>query len=328
MTTQTICPFFNMCGGCLYQDLPTDIYLQKKKDFVERAFADHGLKVTTEPVKTVPIQSRRRACFAFQGGKVGYNALKSHRIIEIDECRVLVPAIVSFLPTLRQWAQCLGGHGDIFVLATEWGLDIHIKTAGGRPGLPLLEKLAIMASDAAVVRLSYNQEPIVAKVPLPLPADAFLQPSLAGEKILVDLVLQAAAGNRKAVDLFCGSGTFSRPLLAAGIRTTGYDCAADSVAILGTNGIVRDLFRSPLLPDEMAGLDLIVLDPPRAGAKAQVEQIAQTQVPKVIMISCNPTTAARDAGILTTAGWRLTSVTPVDQFTWSNHIEIVCLFER
>jgi 23S rRNA (uracil1939-C5)-methyltransferase len=185
-----------------------------------------------------------------------------------------------------------------------------------------------MATHKSVARLSYNDEPIAAKINLPLPANAFLQPSAAGEKILIDLVLKEAKGSQKAIDLFCGSGTFTKPLLSAGISTIGYDCAKESVSLLGNFGVVRDLFRSPLLPEEMKGLDLIVLDPPRSGAKSQVEQIVQTQIPKIIMVSCNPTTAARDAFLLISTGWRLTSVIPVDQFTWSNHVEIVCSFER
>jgi 23S rRNA (uracil1939-C5)-methyltransferase len=328
MTINVTCPFFKKCGGCLYQDLPFDTYLEKKKNFIERAFADRGLKIKTERIQTVPIHSRRRACFAFRNGKMGYNALKSHQIIEIDQCCLLVSEIETILPTLRQWTSRLKGNGDIFVLATEWGLDIHIKTNGGRPDLKLLENLAEIASHNAVARLSYNNEPIASKVNLPLPAEAFLQPSQAGEKILVDLVLRGAIGHHKAVDLFCGSGTFTKPLLKQGIKTIGYDCATDSVSLLGQNGIIRDLFRSPLLPEEMTGLDLIVLDPPRSGAKAQVEQIAKTQVPKVIMVSCNPITASRDAHILISAGWQLKSVVPIDQFTWSNHVEIVCFFER
>lgn len=325
---QTICPFFNKCGGCLYQDLPFNAYLKKKKNFIERSFLDRGLIVKIQPIQTVPIHSRRRVSFAFKKGKVGYNALKSHQIIEIDQCRLLVPEIVEFIPVLRQWIPHLKGEGDIFILATEWGLDILIKTNLGYPDLHLLENLAEMAAHKSVARLSYNNEPIAAKVNLPLPANAFLQPSAAGEKILIDLVLQAATGAHKAVDLFCGSGTFTRPLLSAGIATMGYDCAKDSVSLLGKNGVIRDLFRSPLLPEEMKDLDLVVLDPPRSGAQSQIKQISQTKIPKIIMVSCNPTTASRDALVLISAGWHLTSVIPVDQFTWSNHVEIVCVFER
>lgn len=328
MMTHSLCPFFKICGGCLYQDLPEDAYLKKKQTFIVRAFADHGITVTPEAIRQIPIESRRRATFAFSNGHVGYNALKSHRIVDITECRLLKPDILHFLPTLRQWIQQLGGRGDVSVLATNSGLDIHIKTSQPvKPDLKRLEQLAVMASDPAVVRLSYNGTPIVSKLPLPFPPDSFLQPSQEGEEELVRLLLEQTQGIKKAVDLFCGGGTFTKPLLSQGIRAIGYDCA-ENVRTLGVSGRVRDLFRSPVPAEELNDADLIILDPPRAGAKAQTEQIALTTVPKIVMISCNPATAARDAAVLINAGWHLTRVVPVDQFTWSNHIEIFCVFEK
>jgi len=328
MTEKKICPFFGKCGGCLYQDLTEKEYLDKKLSFIQRSFGDYGITVSPEPVRSVPLHSRRRASFSFAGGRLGYNALKSHQIIEITGCLLLRHEIIQFLPILRQTIKKLDGAGDIFILLTTFGLDIHIKTDKGiAPTLAQLELLGGLATHPQVVRLSFNGEPVAQKVRLPLMPDDFLQPSLEGEKIIQELILKEIAGVRRAVDLFCGSGTFTRPLLDRGIQAVGYDCS-HTITLLGAKGISRDLFRSPLLPDELSGLDLIVLDPPRAGAKAQVEQIALTQVPKIVMISCAPQTAARDAKILVDAGWKLTKVTPVDQFTWSNHIELVCLFEK
>ena len=326
MTENKVCPFFEKCGGCLYQDLSEHDYLAKKKNFITRAFQDYDVTPPLMPIRSVPLASRRRASFAFTRGKVGYNALKSHQIVEITECRLLKPEIVSFLPTLRGWH--LAGQGDIFVLSTDFGLDIHIRTARSTPpDLSLLEQLAEWAKDEHIARLTYNDNPIAEKVHLLFLPDSFLQPSVEGEQILIDLMLSEIGHPKKAVDLFCGSGTFTRPLLTNGIKTIGYDCA-DSVEMLGVNGIKRDLFRNPLLSEELSDIDLIVLDPPRAGAKAQVEQIAQTNVPKIVMISCSPKTSARDCRILVDAGWQLTKVTPVDQFRWSNHIELVCILEK
>ena len=326
MTENKVCPFFEKCGGCLYQDLSEQDYLAKKKNFITRAFQDYDVTPPLMPIRSVPLASRRRASFAFTRGKVGYNALKSHQIVEITECRLLKPEIVSFLPTLRGWH--LAGQGDIFVLSTDFGLDIHIRTARPTPpDLSLLEQLAEWAKDEHIVRLTYNDSPIAEKAHLPFLPDSFLQPSAEGEEILVDLMLTGVGGAKKAVDLFCGSGTFTRPLLNQGIHAVGYDCA-DSVKTLGVNGVKRDLFQNPLLSEELAGVDLVVLDPPRAGAKAQVEQIAQTQIPKIVMISCAPKTAARDCKILIEAGWQLLEVTPVDQFKWSNHTELVCILEK
>ena len=184
-----------------------------------------------------------------------------------------------------------------------------------------------LANHPQVVRLSYNGEPVAQKVRLPIMPDDFLQPSAEGERIIQELILNEISGVRRAVDLFCGCGTFTIPLLERGIQTMGYDCS-HTITLLGNKGVSRDLFRNPLLPDELSGLDLVVLDPPRAGAKAQVEQIAQTKIPKIIMVSCNPQTAARDSKVLLDSGWQISSLTSVDQFKWSNHIELVIVFEK
>ena len=154
-----------------------------------------------------------------------------------------------------------------------------------------------------------------------------MQPSALGEKTLVDLVLKNVGKAKIAVDLFCGQGTFTRPLINAGLSVMGYD-NDQSVLSLSENGCRRDLFRNPVTPEELVGVDLIVLDPPRAGAKEQVLQLAETQIPRIIMVSCAPKTGTRDIKILLDAGWHLTEITPVDQFTYSNHIEIVALLEK
>ena len=328
MIQKTICPFFGQCGGCLYQDLPEEDYLNKKISFIQRSFADHGIDIKSEPVRSVPLHSRRRASFSFAGGRLGYNALKSHQIIEINSCFLLKHEIIQFLPVLRQSIKKLDGAGDVFILITSFGLDIHIKTDRMVvPTLAQLELLGELANHPQIVRLSYNGEPVAQKVRLPIMPDDFLQPSIEGERIIRELILNEISGVRRAVDLFCGSGTFTVPLLERGIQATGYDCS-HTITLLGSKGMSRDLFRNPLLPDELSGLDLIVLDPPRAGAKAQVEQIAQTRVPKIIMVSCNPQTAARDSKILIDSGRKIRSLTPIDQFKWSNHIELVIVFEE
>ncbi|MGN1063355.1 MAG: hypothetical protein ACI4QM_03420, partial [Alphaproteobacteria bacterium] len=148
------------------------------------------------------------------------------------------------------------------------------------------------------------------------------------EKTLISLMMEHVTTQKSAVDLFCGSGTFTRPLLNAHLHVTGYDSAPDCVAVLGENGCVRDLFRNPLTAEELNGIDLVVMDPPRAGARAQTDALSQTQVPTVILISCNPSTCARDIKKLTENGWHLAKITPVDQFPFSNHIELVCALKK
>jgi len=188
--------------------------------------------------------------------------------------------------------------------------------------------LSQLAQEPSITRFVYDETPLFEKIPLSTFADKFMQPSKEGEQALVQLMLDHISGEKKAVDLFCGQGTFTRPLLEHHIETVGYDSESSSVATLREHGQVRDLFRSPLTTQELNHIDLVVLDPPRSGALAQVKEIANSQVSKVIMISCNPKTAARDSRILCQAGFKLDTIIPVDQFTYSNHIEIVSIFSK
>lgn len=323
------CSFFGKCGGCVWQDLSQADYLTKKELFIRRAFAYVGItKIPLKPIILLPTGIRRRACFAFYQGHLGFNETKSHKIVEITSCPLLEPELNNLIPDLRALVQKLGGAGDCFLLKTDAGVDIHIKDGRGIPDLKRLEILGSLAQNRQIVRLMYNDSPIFQKEPLLYQADTFLQPSRQGEKILVDLLLKNIGKAQKAVDLFCGYGTFTHPLEDMGLSVTGYDSDNRSVSTLGKMGQVRDLFRNPLSADELSGIDLAVLDPPRAGAKEQVLQLAKTQIPKIIMVSCAPKTGARDIKILTDAGWHLTEITPVDQFTYSNHIEIVAVLEK
>ena len=323
------CPFFGRCGGCVWQDLSQPDYIAKKEMFIRRSFSDVGLNdIPLKPIVLLPTGIRRRACFAFYQGHFGFNESKSHKIIEITSCPLLLPEINALIPELCALVRKLGGAGDCFILKTDFGVDIHIKDGKGMPDLKRLEMLGTLAQNSQVVRLMYNDNPIFEKVSMPYQADTFLQPSLEGEKMLVDLVIKNVGQAKSAVDLFCGYGTFTRPLAEVGLSVVGYDSDLRTVSTLGDMGIQRDLFRNPLTPEEISDFDLAVLDPPRAGAKEQVLQLAETKIPRIIMVSCAPKTGARDIKILTDAGWHLTEIIPVDQFTYSNHIEIVALLEK
>ena len=321
------CSYFGKCGGCVWQDLSPEEYIAKKESFVNHAFQDVELSVTLEPMILIPTGTRRRSSFAFMGSHFGYNENKSHKIVDITKCPLLTENINKALPILKQTVMKLKSVGDCFVLDTPSGLDIHIKDNKGLPKLEQLELLTLLNQEPLIVRVVYNDTPIFEKTSLPNTADSFAQPSLEGEQMLVQLILQEIGNIKTAVDLFCGKGTFTRPLLEKGTYATGYDNSS-AVTVLGSNGQQRDLFRNPLIPDELKNIDLAILDPPRAGALAQVEQLAQSGVHTIIMVSCNPKTAARDIKILFDNGWQIQKITPVDQFTYSNHIELVCILKK
>ena len=197
------CPFFGKCGGCVWQDLPQTDYVAKKELFIRRAFQDVGLNdIPLKPIILLPTGIRRRACFAFYQGHFGFNESKSHKIVEIDSCPLLLPEINALIPDLRTLVQKLGGAGDCFVLKTEAGVDIHIKDGKGMPDLNHLEILGALAQNEKVIRVIYNDTPIFEKLPSPYQADTFLQPSAEGEETLVDLVVKNVGQAKRAVDLF------------------------------------------------------------------------------------------------------------------------------
>ena len=323
-----LCPYFGKCGGCLYQDMSDSAYKQMKHQYILRCFADYGLSPELDEVISIGPNSRRRACFAFHKKHLGFNAKKSHTIVDLDTCRLLTDGLNAIIPSLRDLVARLNMSGDIFVLDTPFGIDMHIKTGKERADLRVLEILADFIGKNNIARLLYNNDPIAEQTTLPFPPDVFLQPSQAGEETLITLMKNHIGSAKTAVDLFCGTGTFTKPLIQAGLKVVGYDSSADSVKVLGAYGKVRDLFRNPLLPDEFKDIDFVVIDPPRAGAKAQVQHLADTNVQKIVMISCNPSSCARDIQILSNKGWYLNKITPVDQFTYSNHIELVCVLSR
>ncbi|MBQ9090381.1 MAG: class I SAM-dependent RNA methyltransferase [Alphaproteobacteria bacterium] len=323
------CVFFGKCGGCLYQDMEQTQYVQKKENFVKKSFSDYHLHIDIEKTICIPFGRRRRATFAFRKGIIGFNGYKSHQIVPLDSCPALVPELSEFLPHLKILVQNLKGSGDISVLSTPYGIDIHIKRESNPPSLHQREILAQFASTHNIARIMYNHEPIVQSVQLPFAPDSFLQPSQEGEEILINLVCNAIQDKKNVVDLFCGSGTFTKPLFKKGKNIIGYDIASDSLKALGHIGQERDLFRNPLLPEELKNIDAVVIDPPRAGALLQCKQLSKTNIPLIAMVSCNPSTAARDIReLIDNGGYKLHTIVLIDQFIYSNHIEIFCTLTK
>ncbi len=327
--TKPVCPNFDRCGGCLYLNLDLNDYINKKKNFILNSFMHEGITLDLEDFILIPFGSRRRATFAFKRGIIGFNAQKSHQIAPLQSCPALIPELNQVLSSLPNFLKELNKSGDIFVQKTKFGLDMHIKTGKESPSLNERMLLAEFASTSAVTRLYYNNEPILEKSPSPLPVDLFLQPSKEGEETLINLVLSnIKSEDKNIIDLFSGAGTFTTPLLLKGLKVKGYDSASESILALKENGIKRDLFRNPLIASEFDGIDLVIMDPPRAGAKEQTKELAKSSVKKIIMISCNPISAARDSKILIEKGWHLSKAVGVDQFIYTNHTEIMCIFSK
>jgi 23S rRNA (uracil1939-C5)-methyltransferase len=351
------CRHFGRCGGCALQHLAPEFIAEWKRDMVAAALARAGLSGDkVAPTIAIPPATRRRATLAAkrQGKSVvmGFAERRSHRLVDLAECKVLVPALAGLIAPLRRMLADLldgGETADIALTETDSGIDLVLVRT--RPlTLPDLEGLAAFAEVHDLARISWRAattrrpaEPVAVRRtphvrlgvhPVPVPPAGFLQPSLAGQTHLIDLVLQGLAGiTGPFVDLFAGMGTFSLPLGGLG-QVTAHDGDADAVAALksvrnsGVTAHRRDLFREPLTPVELTGFAAAVIDPPRAGADAQSRNLAASRIPTLAYVSCNPASFARDAAILTAGGYRLGTVTPIDQFAWSPHIELVGIFRR
>ncbi len=353
------CCHFGACGGCALQHLTPEAYGAWKIDMLPDLLARNGLDVATiEPLYRSPPGSRRRATFAIRRRRedaiVGFNERHSHRVVDLRACPVVLPQIAALIPALRGWAETAlqaGDRADAHVAMTDSGLDLLIRTSARLGGAGRDALVALLAREdlARAARAHPKQEgaevlaearPVRAVhggVPVALAPGAFAQATADGEAALTGFVLEAAEGAARAADLFCGSGAFALPLAKRGCAVYAADIDRATIANLGAAarqaGLpalrteARNLMRRPVPAGDLAGADFAVFDPPRAGAKDQAVEIAASRAPVVVAVSCDPGSFMRDARILTGGGYRLTRLQPVDQFTWSAHLELAARFD-
>jgi 23S rRNA (uracil1939-C5)-methyltransferase len=352
------CAHFGRCGGCQLQHWREAPYLAWKREQVVLALGRRGLAgAQVEEIVAAWGEGRRRAALhaAREGGRVrlGFIERGGARLTPISQCPALTPALEAVVLKLGPLAHlALPQRGEITMacLTTESGVDVAIKGAGRAAALDRgkLEALSALATDLDLARLSFDGEPIVTRV-APLlqmgrafvapPPGAFLQPTAAGEATLARLVQEALGDARRVIDLFSGIGTFALRL-AERAEVLAVEGDAEMLAALkaaadGAGGALkqvsilrRDLLRTPLSSLEMKKCDAAVIDPPRSGAKLQAEQIGRAPIRKLAYVSCDPVSFARDVKVLVEFGFTLTRITPVDQFRWSPHVEIVGALER
>jgi 23S rRNA (uracil1939-C5)-methyltransferase len=339
------CPHYNQCGGCSLQHARDDFVAAWKQDVVRTALAAQGLTAPLRPIQTSPPRSRRRATLAGtrtkKGALVGFHAARSDTIVPITDCHILHPRLMAAVPLLEEITRLGGSRTGVLSFSltlSDEGLDCAV--GGGKPLDATLQTVLPQFSDR-LARLTWNGETaftvasptqVMGNARVTPPPGAFLQATIEGEAALLAAVGDAVAGATAIVDLFAGCGTFTLPL-AMSAPVHAVESEADMLAALdhgarfatGQKRITietRDLFRRPLLPDELKRFDAAIIDPPRAGAEAQVAEIARAQTPRIAMVSCNPATFARDAKVLIDAGYRLNWVQVVDQFRWSPHVEL------
>jgi 23S rRNA (uracil1939-C5)-methyltransferase len=337
------CPHFGACGGCQLQHLAPEAYADFKRGLVATALARAGLGVEVAPLVDARGKGRRRVVMHARKEGAGFMHLRSHQVHDLDRCPIVVPQLRRAADIARA-AHAAIGECEVSLTASLTGLDVAVRAEKRKLRA---EKLVPLVAEFDLARLALNGEAVVqsrapvvrmGRAVVELPVASFLQATEAAETILAERVLALVGPAKQVADLFCGLGPFALRL-AESARVVAYDSDREAVAALakahrhvqGLKAVTaqrRDLFREPMTRYELAGFEAVVLDPPRAGAEAQVRELAAAKVGRVVYVSCDPVSFARDAAILTAGGYRLDSVVPVDQFAFSAHVELIGLFRH
>ncbi|WP_299700663.1 class I SAM-dependent RNA methyltransferase [uncultured Tateyamaria sp.] len=345
------CPHFRSCGGCQMQHASDQLVADWKRDIVVMALKSVGLEADIRPTVTSSDRSRRRAVFAARrtkkGAMAGFHARKSDAIISVPDCILVTPALLAGLKLSEDLALVgTSRKAELAVTVTDSLEGLDVAVTGGKPlDGPLRITLAALCEQYRLARLTWDDELIGMRVPpaqrmgkaqVVPPPGSFLQATEHGQMKLTDLVKEIVGPTKSVADLFAGCGTFALPLAESAevhaVEGSSEMMHALDVGWRQAQGLkrvtteTRDLFRRPLLHDELSRFDAVVIDPPRAGAAAQIAELAVAQVPVIAHVSCNPQTFARDAETLCNAGYVLDWVQPVDQFRWSAHVELVGAF--
>lgn len=343
------CQYYDSCGGCKFQHWKHAPYAEWKRMLVVDALKSQGIDAEVSPLLDAHGAGRRRVSLhvrQINGAWVaGFMEARSHDLVAIENCPVLVPQLKD-APAIAASFGLLLGDSDVMITVADNGLDVAIK-AERQAANKHIAKFRIIMEKYKILRLALNEE-VVAQLSVPaivmgaahvqLPLHSFLQATSEGEQVLARLVKEPLRKAKKILDLFCGVGPFAFRL-AEIAKVHAIDLDKNSIAnLLQATRFVqdlkpitaeaRDLFDNPLVPQELNEYDAVVFDPPRAGAETQVKNLAKSKVKRIVSVACDAQTFARDAAILIKGGYKLGPITPVDQFKYSAHVEIVASFVR
>ncbi len=338
---EPVCRHFTRCGGCALQHISHSAYAGFKLKMAQEAARKAGFDTDcVAQLVTFPANTRRRADLKVRNGKIGFFEEYSHRIVDIEECTVLEPDLLELVMQTKRQLPGLPEITRIRINGVDNGYDVMVEGQDGCKlqvtGCKQVRRLSIAGQKT--IYQSGEVTLTLGSIVVDVPAGAFLQASRAAQAFMTERVQDAVKDSDHVLDLFAGIGTYSFPV-SANSKLTAIEgdkamvtAMQDAARKYKLENILRterrDLFNHPLKRDELSGYDAVIINPPRAGAKAQAGQLAQAGIAKIVMVSCNPATFARDARLLKEGGYQLLKLTPVDQFVYSSHLELIAEFIR
>lgn len=337
------CPHYAACGGCSLQHLSTDSYQQFKRDIITSALGYADFPDVIPVFHFLSPANRRRADFKVDHAKLAYVSAKSHDRVAIESCLILVPELQALIQPINQLLPQFPHVTGLAMTRADSGIDILLQVKSSEGGLASYQhfadalpiaRLSVQWPSGPIQSLAQTDQVLMnlSGHDVPIPADAFLQASAEAQALITDIVVKTTNGVSPVVDLFAGIGTYSFPM-SARARVHAVDNNGpmiDHIRSISPKVTVqkRDLFLNPLSAAELSKYKAAVINPPRMGAAAQVKQLATSSIRKIVMISCNHATWSRDARVLKQAGYTLESLTVIDQFVFSPHLELVSVFTR
>ena len=348
-----VCNHYKNCGGCTIQHAKASFIKEWKFNIIGSSLAERGIKTNIRPIQTSESESRRRATFHGIKTKknviVGFFKKGSHEFVSTEQCKLVDPRIISKYPLFREITKIGATRKSVINIVTTLtssGLDLNVLN-GKILDVKTKGQISVLCEAFKIARITWNGDLLAQfspptiifnKLAVTIEPETFLQATEQGQEALIKNVLDSVKGASNVVDLFSGCGTFSLPI-AKYAKILAVDKSENMLSIItnawrknhGLKEIVcraQDLFKNPILKDELKLFDTVIIDPPRSGAEVQINEIATSSITRVSSVSCNPKTFSRDARILIDSGFTLDWVQPIDQFLWSSHIEIVSQFSR